>query len=859
MALEKYRQKRNFKQTSEPAGKKKTSKNDLRFVVQKHHASHLHYDFRLELDGVLKSWAVPKGPSLNPEDKRLAMMVEDHPYDYRSFEGIIPKGNYGAGEVIVWDEGTYHSLQSDEKKESIKHLHEGLHKGDLKFVLHGQKLNGAYALVKIKSRGENSWLLIKKKDEFATDDDVTKDERSVISGKTLSDIKSSPGKAKEWISNRSTNGSEKLSAKETKNYKLDKEVISKWKLSEKKMPSSVKPMLATLVKESFDDEDWLFEIKWDGYRAVAEIKDGKVNLHSRNNISFNSKFAAIADELENFSGNVILDGEIVVVDEKGKSNFQLLQNYQRTGSGNIIYYVFDILYLDKYDLTELPLIERKNILKEFLPEEEKIRFSDHVTEKGKDFFKLAQDNSLEGIIAKKTSSVYQANKRSRDWLKIKTSLRQEAIICGFTKPRGSRKAFGALVLGIYDDDELIYIGHTGSGFNEETLKQVKKKLDPLVTKTSPFKKKPKTNMPVTWVKPELVCEVNFSEWTVDNNMRHPIFMGIREDKKASEVTKEMAAETSRAKANGKQTSKKKSPAKKSGKKNSDLKLTNLDKIYFPDEGFTKGDIIEYYNKISRYILPYLKNRPESLNRHPNGINGKSFYQKDMRDTVPDWADTKLIYSESNDKDINYFICNDKQSLLYLVNLGCIEINPWFSRVQSLENPDYAVIDLDPEEISFDKVVETALCVKEVLDEAGVKSYCKTSGATGLHIYIPLKAKYDYDVAKEFAHLIAKIVHSRIPGFTSLERSPSKRKKKVYLDYLQNRKGQTLAAPYSVRPKPGATVATPLEWNEVKTGLNPKDFTIKTIHERLKKKGDIFKPVLGAGINIQKILKKLESM
>ncbi len=857
MALEKYRQKRNFKKTNEPTAKKKSSKNDLRFVVQKHNATRLHYDFRLELDGVLKSWAVPKGPSLNPADKRLAMMVEDHPYDYRSFEGIIPEGNYGAGEVIVWDEGTYHSLQSDNKKESVKYLHEGLNKGDLKFVLHGKKLNGAYALVKMKGRGENSWLLIKKKDEFAADEDITKDEGSVLSGKTLNDIKSSSPNIKKWISNRSSNGNEK-SGTNTK-FKLEKEFISKWKLSEKKMPASVKPMLATLVKESFDDKEWLFEIKWDGYRAIAEIKDAKVKLHSRNNLSFNTKFAAIAAELKSISGNTILDGEIVVVDENGKASFQLLQNYQRTGNGNIIFYVFDILYLDKYDLTELPLIERKNILKEFLPDLEKIKFSDHISEKGKEFFKLAQENSIEGIIAKKTSSVYQVNKRSRDWLKIKTSLRQEAIICGFTKPRGSRNAFGALVLGIYDNDELIYIGHTGSGFDEKSLKFVKKKLDPLITKNSPFKKIPKTNMPVTWVKPELVCEVNFSEWTDDNSMRHPIFMGIREDKNAREVTKEMAAETSPAKDNKTKNTKKKSTSKKSGGKNSKLKLTNLDKIYFPDEGYTKGDIIEYYDKISKYILPYLKNRPESLNRHPNGINGESFYQKDMRDTVPDWADTKLIYSESNDKDINYFICNDKQSLLYLVNLGCIEINPWFSRVQSLENPDYAVIDLDPEEISFEKVIETALCVKEVLDEAGAKSYCKTSGATGLHIYIPLKAKYDYDVAKDFAHLIGKIVHSRIPVITSLERSPSKRKKKVYLDYLQNRKGQTLAAPYSVRPKPGATVATPLEWSEVKSGLNPKDFTIKTIHKRIEKKGDIFKPVLWAGISIQKILKKLEKM
>ncbi|MFO7444977.1 MAG: non-homologous end-joining DNA ligase, partial [Ignavibacteriaceae bacterium] len=503
MGLAKYKQKRNFKKTSEPSGTKKTSKNALKFVVQKHNATRLHYDFRLELDGVLKSWAVPKGPSLNPEDKRLAMMVEDHPYDYRTFEGIIPDGNYGAGEVIIWDEGTYHSLDTDDKKESEKFLRNGLDKGDLKFVLHGKKLNGAYALVKMKGRGENSWLLIKKKDEFATEEDVTQLDESVVSGKTLSDLKLQDGHNKKKKSEKAkTTPPGKFSGKDLPGVKS-------------KMPASVKPMLATLVKEPFDDPDWLFEIKWDGYRAVAEINDGKVNLHSRKNLSFNTKFSPVAEALKKIDNKVILDGEVVVLNDKGKSEFQLLQNYQRTGAGNLVYFVFDILYLDGHNLKDLPLIERKNILKEFLPESDIIKYSDHIISDGIAFFEAAGQNALEGIIAKRQSSPYQVNKRSKDWLKMKTQLRQEAVIAGFTKPRGSRKAFGALVLGTFEDNELKYIGHTGGGFNDTSLKEIKQKLDPLVTKTSPFKKKPKTNTPVTWVEPKLVCEVVFSEWTED--------------------------------------------------------------------------------------------------------------------------------------------------------------------------------------------------------------------------------------------------------------------------------------------------------------------------------------------------------
>jgi bifunctional non-homologous end joining protein LigD len=619
------------------------------------------------------------------------------------------------------------------------------------------------------------------------------------------------------------------------------------------MPHHIKPMLATLTAEPFDDPDWIYEIKHDGYRAIAEIRQGDVELYSRNLNSFNQQFHPVVESLENINYDMILDGEIVILDEDGRSKFQLIQNYQRTGKGALYYYVFDLLYYDGFDLRELPLLNRKALLQKALPEIHNVKYSDHISGTGKEFYKLAQENQLEGIIAKKAKGQYLTARRSREWLKIKLHSQQEAIICGFTKPKGSRKHFGALILGLYKNKELVYIGHSGGGFNDEGLRDIKKKLDSLVIVKSPFKRKIRTNSPVTWVKPELVCEVSFSEWTDEGLMRHPVFLGLRADKKPSEVSMELPVENPDEPVKQEEDEVDKEVTINKHR----LKLTNLDKIYFPDEGYTKGEIIDYYRKISKYILPYLKDRPESMLRHPNGIYGKSFFQKNVDHMPPDWVKTEKIYSEHNENYINYLICNDQATLVFMANLGCIEINPWFSRIQSQEYPDYTVIDLDPEDISFDKVVETALQVKEALDLAGAKSFCKTSGATGLHIYIPLKAKYDYDVAKDFAHMIGQIVNRWIPDITSLERSPSKRKKKVYLDYLQNRKGQTLAAPYSVRPKPGATVSTPLKWVEVKQGLHPSDFTIKNIFKRLEKTGDLFKGVLGPGIDIEKCIKRLE--
>ena len=904
MSLKEYKAKRNFKNTPEPKGKEANSDGDHKFVIQKHDASHLHYDFRLEIGGALKSWAVPKGPSMDPSVKRLAMEVEDHPMEYGSFEGIIPEGNYGAGTVMLWDAGTYHAVDTEGREANEKVLAAMWQKGNIKFVLNGKKIKGSFALVRTKGGKGNQWLLIKHKDDFATDDDITAKDKSVVTSRSLEQIANQSGSGDSvWHSgahNHNNNSTNDIDLSKTEKAEL---------------PHDIKPMLATLVGEAFNSADWIFEIKWDGYRAIAECNYNKINLYSRNNLSFNDTFSTISESLKTIGLNAVLDGEVVVLNNNGKSEFSLIQNYKRTGKGNIVYYVFDILYYNGHDLTGLPLLERKEILKKIIPENNPlIKFNGHIPEKGKKFFEQAKKLGIEGIIGKKANSVYRTGTRSKDWVKVKILKEQEAVIAGYTEPRGGRKNLGALVLGVYNEQgDLEYLGHTGGGFNEASLQETYGKLKTLQTKNSPFSEVPKTNMPVHWVKPILVCEVKFQEWTEDAHMRQPIFLGLREDKNAKEVKREIInniaieregknekakieiredsskSETiqrveRRKKTRSRESVKKdKLPAvKKSGAYpkytiNKELllpegkeefvtdlegkmqKFTNLNKLYWPEEKISKRELLDYYDKIANYLLPYLKDRPESLRRTPNGIDKPSFFHKDMPDTAPSWIQTKKIFSESNNAEVNYLICNDKATLLYMANLGCIEINPWNSRLQSLEYPDYVVIDLDPQDVPFEQVIEVAQAVKEVLDRAGAIGYCKTSGSRGLHIYIPLGAKYNYDQAKEFAHLIAQFVHELTPAITSLERSPAKRKNKIYLDYLQNRKGQTLAAPYCLRPKPGATVSTPLLWEEVKNGLHPSQFTISAIFERLKKTGDVFAAVLGKGIDMEKTLQNLKQL
>jgi bifunctional non-homologous end joining protein LigD len=890
MSLEKYVQKRDFSKTSEPkAGRSEDTQ--LKFVIQKHAASRLHYDFRLEMDGVLKSWAVPKGPSTDPKTKRLAMMVEDHPYDYRIFEGIIPQGEYGGGTVIVWDEGTYEPLEDlKSKKAREKHLLKQLKEGSLKFKLHGKKLKGEFALVRTHGMGENGWLLIKHKDEFASADDVTKKDKSVISGKTLEDVKETSDKV--WISNREQTADKPKKAirkSAPENPKPDPAAdVSKIlrKIKKSAFPSGIKPMLATLVDQPFDEQGWVYEVKWDGYRALAFINNGGVELVSRNNKTFNEKFYPICKILQQWEINAVLDGEILVLNDKGISNFGQLQNWRSEADGELVYYVFDLLWYEGKSLMELPLIQRQAVLKETLPvDDDRIRLSKVFSASGIEFFDAAQRMDLEGIIAKKADSTYSPNIRSKEWLKIKVNKRQEVVIGGYTLNKESSKLFSSLLLGVYEKGKFQYVGKVGTGFSHSLQKELMAAFKPLIIDKSPFETEPDYNKPsrfrsnppkveATWLKPELVCEVSFTEVTDDGVFRHPSFVGIREDKKAGEVVRETAAQTEEVIHNpGSVHDKAVIPPKEKGRKTllnpkdetqvrkicgHELKFTNLSKIYWPEDGVTKRDMFNYYYRVADYILPYLKDRPQSLNRFPNGIHGPSFYQKDVRGKAPDWVKT-FPYTNGEGEHKEYLVGTDEASLLWMASLGCIELNPWFSRVQSPDNPDYCVIDLDPDKNTFEQVIEAARVVKKILDAIDVPSYCKTSGSTGMHIYIPLDAKYSYDQSQMFARIIVNIVHKELPDFTSLERMIANRKGKMYLDFLQNRPGATIAGPYSLRPKPGATVSMPLHWDEVKPGLTMKDFTIFNGADRLKVEGDLFKGVLGKGIDLEKTINKAQSV
>lgn len=629
-----------------------------------------------------------------------------------------------------------------------------------------------------------------------------------------------------------------------------------------KLTTYIKPMLAQIHDQPFDDADWIFEIKWDGYRAVAEVGKNVMKLYSRNGLSFLGLYPKVADELKKIDEEVALDGEIVVLNKNGKPDFQKLQQYDHNPSLPIQYQVFDCLSYKGKSITHLPLIERKKIAEKVLVKSKVLKYSDHVTHHGVQFFSSVAEMDLEGMIAKRASSVYLPGKRTRDWLKIKNHNTQEAVIAGYTAPRGSRGHFGALILGMYENDKLKYIGHTGTGFTSAILQDTFEVLKPLRRDTSPFDKKIAVNSPVTWVDPKVVCAIKFTEVTEEGILRHPVFQGLRMDKPAKEANSmDVKAKIPSGSVKKPSRVKRKKPAAEKEKQiavnGHALKLTNQDKLYWPEEKITKGDLINYYNAVSKYILPFLKDRPQSLRRTPNGIKDQGFFHKDAGHDAPVWVDTVTLEAESANRKIEYILCNDKATLLYLNNLGCIELNPWNSRTSKLDYPDYMVMDLDPSDNNtFEQIIDAARVVKEILDEAGAPAYCKTSGATGIHIYVPLKARYAYDEIRDFAEVVAKLAEERLPQTTTTERSLNKRKGRIYLDYLQNKRGQTLASVYSVRPKPGATVSTPLLWKEVKSGLHPSQFNIFNIEKRIEKVGELFGGVLEEKINLKKCLKNL---
>ena len=808
MGLEEYKRKRDFSKTPEPVADIH-SKSAGRFVIQRHQASRLHYDLRLELDGVLKSWAVPKGPSLNPEDKRLAVQTEDHPIRYLTFHGSIPKGNYGAGEMTIWDEGTY-KIADGYPEDALMQQFE---KGDLKIQFFGIKLKGSFALVHTKRKNaDNHWLLIKKKDSYATDLHY---DAEVFANRNRPPTSSS-----------------------TPVKKLD--------------PSQfIRPMLATATKSIFNDPDWVYELKWDGYRVMAHIKDGEVHLHSRNGINYTEKFGRLKQDLEGIAHDAILDGEVVVVDADGLPQFQALQNYTDTTPGTLRYYVFDMLHLNGHDMLDLPLLDRKSLIPDVIAGCESTLYCDHIEGMGAALYRKAVDAGMEGVIAKHNASTYTPGYRSEKWLKIKAVLTEETLICGYTDSDKGGTLFGSLILGMYTEDKLKYVGNCGSGFSNDEQQGLLEQLNKLTVAENPFGKKInlKGRKP-NWVSPQLVCEVKFSEWTPNHVMRHPVYKGLRRDKIPHEIHIQKPHSVS-----PKSQTTAEAGLDVAGHH---VTLTNLEKVYWPASGYTKYDLIDYYIQVSDYMLPYLKDRPQSLHRHPNGITKKGFYQKD-HEHLPDWMETVALFSKSSDRTINYLLCQNEAALLYMANLGCIEINPWNSRIGELDKPDYALIDLDPSDTnSFDEVITVAQAVKEILDRAGIEGFCKTSGSSGIHIYIPLAAQYSYAEARNFTKLLCMYVEEQVPQLTSMTRAVKDRKGKIYLDYLQNRKGQTLASAYCVRPKPEATVSAPLEWKEVKKGLQINQFTLKTMTDRLREHGDLFAGVLGAGIDMAAALEKLEN-
>lgn len=823
MSLNEYRRKRVFTQTPEPEPSL-AKEQGKRFFIQRHSARRLHYDLRLEMEGVLKSWALPHGPTLDPSIKRLAVLVEDHPLEYGNFEGTIPSGNYGAGKVTLWDRGTYEILGPKAPEQQWQ-------AGDLKIRFHGRRIMGEFALVRTKRSHGKDWLLIKKKD-FAVQEgwDPEKDTRSILAGRP--DLSSLEGAV------------------------------------QAPMPQTISPMLAMLGNALPAGTDWLYEVKWDGVRALCFIENGKVRMCSRRGNAIEQQYPElhqIVNVLD--AATAIVDGEIVCFDENGVPSFQLLQN--RIGAGPksapmlaqsqpASFFAFDLLYLNGYDLRRTPLIERKQLLSSILQPNSTFRFSEHFTGKGEELLQAVREKGLEGIVAKQAYSLYDS-KRSRDWVKVKVLNQQDFVICGWIE--GEREYFGALALAYYDDGKLVYAGNVGSGFTQESLKAVYQKMEPLVTSKSPLTVVPKDVGKVTWVKAELVCNVRYTSWTDDVRLRAPVFLGLRSDHSPKDCVRETAVQPQPA------AEEPRKPALLPEDQNEvvltienrRLKFTNLKKVFYPQESYTKRDVINYYAGVADLLVPHLKGRPLSLRRYPNGIEGESFFQKEAPAGIPDWLHTEKIATDE-ESSTNFVVAEDKPSLLYLANLGCIDQNPWMSRLGSLENPDFILIDLDPYHCAYDRIIEAAQLVRQRLDQIGLTGYPKTTGGDGMHIYVPLEPVYSFQQARSFAEILARWVSAERPDLFTTPRTVAAREKgKVYFDYLQISSGKTISAPYVLRAYPGAPVATPLAWHEVKPGLSPTQFHIANAQRRFDRLGDLFAGVLKNPQRLEPALEKLSQL
>lgn len=813
MGLDDYSRKRDFGHTPEPKPATGTPAGK-RFVVQRHQARRLHYDLRLEAGGVLKSWAVPKGPTLDPGEKRLAVEVEDHPLEYGDFQGTIPAGNYGAGVVDVWDTGTYEILGEASVEEQLA-------RGDFKFALHGSKLMGNFALVRIKKSKKNEWLLLKKPD-FAAQ----------------------PGwDAEDHLDPIRMRGAEPS-------------VIPGAKQAP--MPARIEPMLATLSRTLPEGAGWSYEIKWDGFRGLCFINAGGLRIVSRNDNALLGLFPELQELPSQLDAkNVIVDGEIVAFDDAGRPSFSRLQ--QRTGflprrqgkdKSPVALIAFDLLYLDGYDLRHVALSERQKLLRAVLRPGPHVRLSESFAGSGKQILQAAREHGLEGVVAKRLDSKYETG-RSNCWMKVKFATQEEFVLCGFTV--GRRKPFSSLVLGYYEKGALAWAGNVGTGFTDKTLSEIFAAIEPLITTRAAFKDDVGD---VTWVKPQIVCSVRFTGWGGDNHLRAPVFVGLRPDRVATDCVRESATALPAAKAAHEVLA----PPGKSeliaDVQGHRLKFTNLNKVFYPADGYTKRDVINYYHDVATLLVPHLAGRPLSLKRYPNGIEAEYFFQKDAS-TLPAWLHTEDIEVEEGATK-PMVICEDAASLLYLANLGCIDQNPWFSRVGSLDCPDFMVLDLDPYHCGYDRIVEAALLVRRKLADVELEGYPKTTGGDGMHIYVPIVPEYTYEQVRTFAEIIARLVIAERPELFTTPRAVNQREKgKVYFDYLQISWGKTISAPYVLRAHNQAPVATPLRWSEVRPGLSPLDFTLANVRGRFDHLGDIFEPVLSKPQRLETAIQRLE--
>ena len=841
MSLDEYRRKRDFKKTPEPPPAP-AQKSANRFYIQRHSARRLHYDLRLEMDGALRSWAVPKGPTLDPAQKRLAVLVEDHPLEYGNFEGTIPAGEYGAGSVMVWDRGTYEWLTDRTPAEQWA-------AGDLKFRLHGEKLSGEFALVRMKNRSKgNEWLLLKKKDFAAQSGwDAEHDLRSVHQGTV--DPSRVPGAVRV------------------------------------PMPEKIAPMLAVVGDTLPEGPEWVYEIKWDGVRSLCFVEHRKVRLVSRTGKAMERQYPELsALQAALNAESAIVDGEIVAFDEQGRPSFARLQPRiganpkavpQLTRTQPVTLFAFDLLYLSGYDLRAATLEDRKRLLASALRPDPVVRYSDHFVGNGPQLLESARQTGLEGVVAKRASSKYES-RRSDSWVKLKVVNQQDFVICGFTE--GARQ-FGALVLGYYEGGKLVWAGNVGTGFDQRALKELHRMLRAIAVKRGPFATAhAELKAGVTWVRPELVCTVKFSMWTPDLRLRAPVFLGLRPDADPRDCVRESPSEVVARPPSARKGRVVRPPAAaqpdSSGVRapllpgsqeevfleieGHRLKFTHLNKVFYPREGYKKRDVINYYNAVAGLILPHLYDRPLSLKRYPDGIDAEYFFQKKAPKGTPSWVRTAPIVDEN--KTTDFIIAEDRATLLHLANLGCIDQNPWMSRVGTLHNPDFILIDLDPYHCEYDRIVEAAQLVRRKLEMIGLEGYPKTTGGDGMHIYIPIEPIYSYDHSKTFAEILARLVAAERPDLFTTPRTVAKREKgKVYFDFLQNGEGKTISAPYVVRAYPGAPVATPLAWHEVAPGLAPKQFHLGNVMDRFARVGDLFQPVLKKVQRIEGALERLDEL